>query len=278
MQTFLPPGMLHQKIGEYCDQPYPYRETQSGGSTPYANDSWNTTTAARLYANPLAYFTKEPDWQWFRDLAFNSLYLADETTSSRITMNIKAEAEDGGSRGWGYWNTTLDPIFMQFAWFMEITSLNPAPSSEVWMMTVKGGDGDDAGFCLTPLDKKYSVYDWHQYQVVWSADAVEYYVDEQRVARHENFVPDIGMAFHNWVDNRNYSSNSPSNFPLHLDKTNYINTYSVDEKHHTGTDRESSSQLSEPLADGNKTVCSRFNGLSATLLQDGIRQILQSYH
>ncbi|MDP1771854.1 MAG: hypothetical protein Q8L15_06175 [Methylobacter sp.] len=270
------PAELHKKIGEYCGKPYPYRSGSGEPKTPYANSSWNTTTGARLYRNPFAYsLDKEARWQSYRDLAFNSLYLADDSISQKIKMHIKAEGNTGGTRGWGYWNTTMDPLTMQFAWFMEFTSLNSPANSRVWLITVKGGLGDKDGFCATPLPKQYSIYDWHDYEVVWSAASVEYYIDSQRVAKHEKFIPNVGMAFHNWVDNRNFSSKGPANYPLPIDKSNYINKYTVDEKIGVYIDNS-------VHAGAEKTVCSSFIPLIDKMekkdFYEIIKAILMAYH
>ncbi len=279
VQTLIPAHVLHQKIGAYCGTPYPYRDSAVKRTARYATSSWNTTTDARLYPNPLAFIAdKEPEWQWFRDLAFNSLYVADASKSQRIVMNIKAEGQGGGSRGWGFWNTSLDPFFGQFAWFMEITSQDPRLKSTVWMMTVKGSAGKGGGFCLTPLDPKYSVYAWHQYAIVWSPASVEYFVDGRIVARHTTYVPDLGMAFHNWVDNRNYSSGTPANYPLANDKTNYINRFVVAEK----TTARSMLHEAGSKASSDGTTCAPFPGLVAKskmrkLLPSVIKDVLKAY-
>lgn len=276
MQTPVAPDVLYKEIGEYCGKPYPYRKTDES-KTSYVDNSWNTSTGARLYSNPLAYLETEPDWQWYRDLAFNSPYLADASRSEKISMHIKAEGEGGGSRGWGYWNTSMDPFVMQFAWFMELSQQASTPpyktQSSVWMMTVKGGKGKDAGFCLTPLDqKKYSVYKWRDYEIAWNAGSVDYYVDQHLVAQHRQYVPDTGMAFHNWVDNRNYFTSQPQNYNLYKEKSNYINQFSVHEANRLNLG--GSGDAAEEPASG-KTVCMSFETLQKDATRAEFRQFVK---
>ena len=276
VQTPIPPQQLQAKIKATCSTRYPYRNNGTP-FTSYASDGWNTTTPVTLYSNPFAYLEEEPTWEWYRDLAFNSPYLAGPGVSQRITMEIKAEAEEGGSRGWGFWNTSMDPYVMQFAWFMELST--PTTNSML-MMTVRGGAGKAGGYCVTPVSKVdpgYSVLDWHQYQVAWHADAVEYYLDGKLLARHTQYVPDSGMAFHNWSDNRNYfaGKTGPANFSLKGPKSNLIRAYTVDEQHHEG-----GGKVAKPRATP-ATVCGSFDfptGAKLKGMTKIMEIILKAYH
>lgn len=126
----------------------------------------------------------------------------------------------------------MNPLVLQFAWFMEITtekkpdgSGHPRYENGVWMMTVCGGDSLD--FCLTPLNMdEHNIYD----SIEWAANSARYFVDDVVVADHRKYVPDIGLAFHNWVDNRNYGQYGPANYPLNAAKSNLINQFAVYEK------------------------------------------------
>lgn len=229
----LQPFVVYEELRMHCDMPYPYDPAWQNAHpvTPYAGDSWNTTTPGALYANPLAYGTAENAGMWFRDLAWNTPYLADKTTSQKIAMRIKAEGDGGGTRGWGFWNTTMNPFAWQYAWFMEFTNPVPPNSKNIrktlLAMTVTRIDLDNlggGGVCMTRLSD--DVYKWHDYSVIWSADAIEFQVDRKTVATH-GLVPNSGMAFHHWVDNRNYSGIGPGNYPLSESKSNLISNFEV---------------------------------------------------
>lgn len=231
-------GALQQYIRKHCDQPYPYRDDPTmKGHSRYANTSWNTTTSARLYSNPWAFASNDAEtpWQAVRDIAFNSLYLTDQENATRMSMRIKAEGTGGGSRGWGYWNTSLDPELLQLAWFMEYsTQESDKPDhvkKTVVMQTMRFADSGTIGLCSTVLpEADYSIYAWHNYQIEWSSKAVNYFIDGNWVASHTGIIPNLGMAFHNWVDNRNYfkKGQEPANFPLFKEKSNYINSFRIE--------------------------------------------------
>lgn len=280
--SLVPSTELHANMKKYCDRPYPYREIDGEFTpAPFAKDAWNTTTKANIAHNYLALLgDNEAPWKWYRDLGFNNIYLADETVSSRIVANIRAEGEGGGSRGWGYWNTTMNPLVLQFAWFMEITTEKQGGhgfDNQTWMMTVRGGvEKDEAGFCLTPLNAaQYSIYDWHNYTIEWSHGSVQYLVDGNLVADHQQYVPDIGLAFHNWVDNRNYGKYGPPNYPLAIAKSNLINQFVVSEK-------TSSGESAEPWDGASTTVCKSFASLTdheeLNQIEKLVAAMLSAYH
>ncbi len=228
------PPACYTCYAHYCSDPYPYRSvTPANPAPPGVTHSWNTgaTGAVSLWNNPLYTIDQEPNWQWFRDLVFNVPYRATPAAAQKITMGVAAEGQGGGSRGWGFWNTTFAPSDVQMAWFMEVSVQNSSGGniqSSVWLMTVGESPGTkEPGVCLSLLNPSIDVYRYHTYAIQWQADAVTYSVDGQVVAQHIAYVPTRGLSFHNWADNRNYVSASPANFPLFQAKTNYINAYTV---------------------------------------------------
>lgn len=86
------------------------------------------------------------------------------------------------------------------------------------------------GICSTTLPHAdSSIYDWHDYQIELSALGVSYFVDGRWLVTHSDVVPNRGTAFHNWVDNRNYSGGKPANFPMIVDKSNYISAFRIED-------------------------------------------------
>jgi len=257
------PRLLYMEIGRYCDIPYPYRDIPTQKVTPYAKNSWNTTTKARL--NPYR-GGMEPEWQWFRDIVQNNLYQG-HSVPTKVKMKIIAENKGGGSRGWGFWNTEMDLAIGQFAWFMEFTFPKKDKKglfkNSVWMWTLGRDSDNNRGICITKLPDEYDIYEWHVYEVAWSKNSVEYYVDGNQVAKHTRFVPNVDLAFHNWVDNRNYNplppgksnySDSP-NFQLFKDKNIYINHFAVYEKSDSGNESEDETSF-KPSSDD--SICISF--------------------
>ena len=223
----------------YCSQPYPYRAGATGKTPDGVNNSWNTsaTGAVSLWRNPITILDSEKNWKGYRDLVFNVAYHATADQAQRISMGIMAEGLAGGSRGWGFWNTTMDPFAIQLAWFMEITDQASiyTPNKRtfitkngVYMMTIgRSPMSGETGICVSTLDPATSIYKYHTYDIQWQAGALTYFVDGIAVAQHTTYVPDRRLSFHNWADNRNYSGKGPGNYPLYVDKTNYINAYRV---------------------------------------------------
>lgn len=240
------PETLHAQIGSVCDTPYPYRkDSMNVNHHSFAKDSWNTTTPGILTANRLAQWLapESQPWQRYRDFAFNTPYQATPNLAQRITMTIKAQGHGFGSRGWGYWNTTMDFISMQFAWFMEIdsplrASLHSPAIHGTYMMTVKGENSNgklSIGYCMTRLPATVNIYKWHNYRIEWMPHEVRYWVDGKLYATHTKNVPNKALSFHNWVDNRNYGyavlNNDPENYPILSDRSNYIASFSAAQRH-----------------------------------------------
>ncbi|CAD6556581.1 hypothetical protein LMG27952_06143 [Paraburkholderia hiiakae] len=225
---------LGLQIDYNCAQPYPYRKPLSPAPFPGVHSSW-ATPSAPVYLEPnlltFSVFDTESPWKTIRDVAFNNPWQAGPHNNVRLTTEIKAENEhQGGSRGWGFWNTTMDPLTIQLAWFMEYSVPGNPAASRVLLQTVTPlSSKDGLMVCETTLANPGSIYAWHTYRIEWLASVVRYYVDDVQVAEHQA-VLSRHMAFHNWVDNRNYGpeQNGLSNFPLTGDKSNVIRSFVVE--------------------------------------------------
>ena len=234
---------LYHHIKSICDIPYPYKSKGSYLALFDLTSSWVSHAPSHLDANPLAFTPQdiEAPWKAIRDITFNNPYKASHETAIRIITKIKAETKNqGGSRGWGLWNTSLDPKFLQLAWFMEYSlpeaylhakGKKEKPNRSVVMQTIgRSLQGDELKICSTNLDPdQYNIYQWQTYTVEWRNNVVRYFVNGKKFADHR-VVLDKHMAFHNWVDNRNYTAPEAefSNFPLTKDKINYINSFLVE--------------------------------------------------
>ncbi len=75
------------------------------------------------------------------------------------------------------------------------------------------------------------------------------------MATHSSYVPDRNLAFHNWMDNRNYASSGPANYALTIEKSNRINRFLVSEM-------AGSNAFVEVAAEGaSVTICKSFASL-----------------
>ena len=231
---------LLARIKTACEMPYPY-QSKISYVTPFNQTSaWMTGGLVNLQANPLAFTADdvEAPWKFVRDTAFNNPYSLNGGPL-RLTTEIRAETKDqGGSRGWGFWNTTMNmamntTMTMQFAWFMEYSApqaLPPGSKPTVLMQSV-GWDTSRSAFvaCSTPLPAGTDIYQWNTYAIEWSRDRIAYSVNGKQVAQHQISFGQ-SMAFHNWVDNRDYTIDALTypNFPLTKDKSNLIRRFEVE--------------------------------------------------
>lgn len=270
---------LQHLIQSQCALPYPYRIVP-GVLPPDENikDGWNTTPGAVLEANPFAFtiFDRESTWQAVRDIAFNNPYLATAESPVRIGMTTRAQGKGGGSRGWGFWNTSLDPKVWQIAWFMEYSYQTGAStdnvSSTVLMQTVTADAAGNTSYCMSSLDPNdYDIYHWQNYRIEWFTSGIYYYVDDQLVAAHPNIAPKRAMAFHNWVDNRNYFGGTPSNFPIMIERSNDIRAFEVQQGSQTEPPEAPTGTAQFPA------ICGRLALSDGFVLHDFLSQLAKDY-
>lgn len=270
---------LYNNIYDTCSTPYPYQK-DTKYLTPFnLTSSWNNLKGSYLETNPLALSSGdiEKPWKALRDITFNNPYHADKNKAIRIVMDIKAETKDqGGSRGWGFWNTSLDPDFLQLAWFMEYSipdniKKDNKSNRAVVMQSIGKDSNDQLKICSTILDPvEYDIYKWHTYKIEWRDNGVLYFVDGNLVATHKDIFLKKHMAFHNWVDNRNYTLidkmiEGISNFPLTKDKSNYIKSYKV----------ETSDYSNLPHLKSSTPKCSIIK--QQTILEDILKMAIKDY-
>jgi hypothetical protein len=123
----------------------------------------------------------------------------------QFSANVQVGNLVGGSRGWGFWNTSVLPPVMQVAWFIQFNGqasggVQPLYPNGFYAITQNGVPGLDTGpdvFKLPDLDE-----DAHDYQITISGDSVQYWIDG--VLMHTAAAPSVPtapMAIHIWVDN-----------------------------------------------------------------------------
>lgn len=136
---------------------------------------------------------------------------------------ISVENLRGGSRGWGFWNTSVLPWAAQIAWFIQIEGTlpggrEPMIPSGFYAQTLNGLNGlfgpdgrpnPQAFIRLPDLDEQA-----HDYRIELNESVVEYFIDGRSVARVTDpaLIPASPLAFHNWVDNAffNWGRHGPS--------------------------------------------------------------------
>lgn len=168
----------------------------------------------------------------------NSPYYPSESVAYKLKIRAKADGPTYGSRGWGFWNTqfTLDTAanLDYFAWFFEWgINFDLGPDTDKIplvfpsALTLSDDSVTVSILILNPFEK------FIDYEILWSAQAVEYYVNGTLVASHSS-PPKADyahrMAFHNWVDNRLYCTSCGTNTyaPIPFDKSNYIDEFKAE--------------------------------------------------
>jgi hypothetical protein len=107
---------------------------------------------------------------------------------------IKVENLEGGSRGWGFWNTDALPVVgMKVAWFIQQQDRSTKEDQfQIWTFN---GVTIDIYNIPVPLDEE-----WHSYKISMDNNLISYYMDNNLI--HQVKTTFEGpMAFHNWVDN-----------------------------------------------------------------------------
>jgi len=130
-----------------------------------------------------------------------------------FSAKIKAENLKGGSRGWGFWNTSLF-LCNNFAWFAQYNGKDSQGHdyafNGLWAQT-RNASGE-----IWPPSSNIKIPDvdievFHEYKIELFEQSVNYYIDGICVAEvtDPKCIPNKPMAFHNWVDNELYFAEKP---------------------------------------------------------------------
>jgi hypothetical protein len=206
-------GCSHQFLnqGIYLVNTIPISNSKSYFNCEIYNNPTVTQNPQNIIINTFPHdpFTLEQN-NYISDFLSNNPYSPSNGVS--FSARIKAENLQGGSRGWGFWNTCLLGND-NYAWFIQLEGYdndgNPYPWTGFWAQTRNSnGAAWPPSSCikLADLDEE-----WHDYRIEMTGDKVEYFMDGQSVAivTDKNSIPNTPMAFHNWVDNALYVDGAP---------------------------------------------------------------------
>ena len=190
--------------GNYLVNSIPKAGTDTYYNAEIYNNPYTSILPKNVIVNPFPVDDplKEPE-QFIRDLFLNLPY----APQNKVVFqgSIQVDNLKGGSRGWGFWNTSVLPPLMQIAWFVqydgtEQDGIVPLNESGFYAQTQNGLAGMEmpSSVRLPDLDEGR-----HDYRIELSKDQVEYFIDGKSVHREKdpNHIPDSPMAFHSWVDN-----------------------------------------------------------------------------
>ena len=155
-----------------------------------------------LVPSPVPLMMDPEPFDAIRELFLNCPYLY-----SKFQAKIRVGNLRSGSRGWGFWNTTMIPKDMAMAWFMQQDGVCTMPNNPwcpigqeyamngMYAMIVMPGK-NPVMVKLPDLDEE-----WHNYEIDWTEDHVRFYIDRKLVHEEKTVIPSTRMAFHCWVDN-----------------------------------------------------------------------------
>jgi len=136
----------------------------------------------------------DPSYEWYNsiyDIFKNLPFLAKDKITYKTRM--KVGNLNGGSRGWGFWNTNVDIFAMDVVWFLQMQGDIPGGTTNKFYAQTQLKMHP-----LPPLDEE-----WHDYEITITPEKIEFFIDGVSVfvETDSKNIPSGPMAFHNWVDN-----------------------------------------------------------------------------
>jgi hypothetical protein len=160
--------------------------------------------------------------QAIKDTVLNTPYLY-----NTVTTYVQCKGLNAGSRGWGFWNTLPSLNNTAIAWFIQMDGGKDYPLNGFYIQCQSPGDPKNISFTkIKDLDEEL-----HRYDIIWTNNSIKFLVDNVLVYTETKFIPNIGMAYHNWVDNSVFSYEN--NMLVHLlqdlkeEKSNIITSLEI---------------------------------------------------
>ena len=116
-----------------------------------------------------------------------------------IQVYLKNETLDRGSRGWGFWNGSLNRTQSEIAWFTCVNG-DGYTNNGFYAVTQAYGDAVPVMTQISDID----LTEWHEYCIDWQSDSVSFWIDGVLKARHITGVPQYEMRCDVWIDNAVY--------------------------------------------------------------------------
>ena len=114
-----------------------------------------------------------------------------------FSLKVKVTEFSPGSRGWGFWNGSMDPSQSAIAWFIYLESNPEYPLNGFYAVVQKPGSIPQF-FPLNPIILEQE----HNYKIKWTNE-IEFFIDGKSVAKSIETV-NTEMAVHIWIDNAVY--------------------------------------------------------------------------
>jgi len=114
-----------------------------------------------------------------------------------MKVRIKVDPLMKGSRGWGFFNGNFKISNCNFAWFIYMKSSPFYPKNGFYAHCVGGNLKDQIYIKI----EDYDITDWHEYEIKWSKESVDFYIDENIVAHVTKGIPQVNCRADIWIDN-----------------------------------------------------------------------------
>ncbi len=106
-----------------------------------------------------------------------------------------------GSRGWGFWNSSMDPLNkpMNTVWFTSLSpqSVDSLQGTRLWVIR--------QNVPMAFQDLNIDLTQWHTYRIKWRANLLAAYIDDMANPIWQTTdsaqIPNIGLNFTVWIDN-----------------------------------------------------------------------------
>lgn len=119
----------------------------------------------------------------------------------RAVFHIANPSLQAGSRGWGFWNGSMDQTQSVMAWFSYMSGTGGIAPDGFYACTQIFGQAP----VLTPITG-VALALWHEFEIDWQSNRVVYSIDNTTAVTH-NISPDLNMRLDVWVDNAVYDTN-----------------------------------------------------------------------
>ena len=134
------------------------------------------------------------------------------TVKARIRNKYDAPANKlKGSVGWGLCTQNIKSFDYEFVWFIYQQGSPFYPWNGLWVWS-RNSTGD---FSTKKIDG-YSIFDWHVYDINWTENSYDFYIDGEHVAQITKGVTQQDMGIEIWNDNTVWypAKRNWSNIPL----------------------------------------------------------------
>ena len=173
----------------------------------YESDYWfwhDAYPAYHYFENGIVKFTVPwANWGLMKSGKNCTSEMWENTTSPSFKYNnmeirVKVENISRGSKGWGFWNSDTNPFNISLAWFMfQLSSNIFFPLKGLWIMVVDGNIFDITLKRIRGVD----IREWHTYNINWTENYVDFYVDDELVSHATRGVPQKNCRAWVWNDN-----------------------------------------------------------------------------